>query len=173
MQVARRLHWLRLTALLGSLFSLLLTYAYYTKSSFCTLGDYFVCTLSETSYATLDGLYQFLSVGLGNTLPTATLGIPNGILFFLGFAALFFFSSRLTPASLSGLKITFYILAAYAVFLTYAETYVLYTLCLVCFVVTVLIFVSLWLLIGVQTTTSVPSKSRGVRQRRSIGRRRR
>ena len=119
MHLARRLHWLRIVALIGSLLSLLLTYTYATgKGSLCTLGDYFVCTLSETSYATVDGIFQFFSLTLGNTLPSASVGIPNSFIFLLGFLILLFFSYRFTSSSLSGLKITFYILAAYSVFLT-------------------------------------------------------
>ncbi|MDP1694284.1 MAG: hypothetical protein Q8L34_01970 [Candidatus Woesearchaeota archaeon] len=155
MHLARRLHWLRKVALLGSLLALFLTYAYVTgKGSLCTLGDYFVCTLSETSYATVDGIYQFFSLTLGNTLPSTSVGIPNSFIFLLGFLVLFFLSYRLTPSALSGLKVTFYILAAYSVFLTYAETYVLYTLSLLGIVMSVLVFVSLWLLVGLHTDSS-------------------
>src|SRR3989344_536938 len=155
MHLARRLHWLRIVALIGSLLSLLLTYTYATrKVSLCSLGDYFVCTLSETSYATVDGIYQFFSLTLGNTLPSTSIGIPNSFIFLLGFLVLLFLSYRLKPSSLSGLKITFYILAAYSVFLTYAETYVLYTLSLFGVVMSVLVFVSLWLLVGLHTSNS-------------------
>lgn len=161
MQLARRLHLLRIVALLGSILSLLLLYNYYTgQDSLCSLGDYFVCTFSETSYATLDGLYQFLSVGLGNTLPTDSLGIPNSLIFLLGFLALLLFTYKFKADYVFGFKVTFYILAAYTVFLTYVETYRLYTLCLFCFVLTLLVFLSLWLLIGLHVSISAVRRKR-------------
>ncbi len=175
MQTAKRLHWLRLATLLGMLVSAFLTYQYYAPATTpsCTLGDYFVCDLGDNAYATLDSISHFLSSDLGLFLPTVSLPIPNALLFFVAFLLLFFVlfhttqghsSFGMKPATaLSTLKVIFYVLGAYSVFLMYVETYVLYTLCLLCFVTTILIFASLWFLVGM--STKQPS-SRSVKRRR-------
>ena len=175
MQLARQLHWLKVAALFGILLSAFLVYQQYAQQSVqpCIIGDYFVCTLIDTPYAYVDGLFHFLAVDLDLGTPLVSFPFPNALLFFLAF--LFFAVVQLqhqqpvfgmTPRkALATLKILFYIFAAYSIYLTYVETYILYTFCLFCFILTLLIFGSLWFLISLhlssaQQRTSSRSKRR-------------
>ena len=160
MHPARRLQWLRIFALFGMIFSAFLLYQYYIPqpSSPCILGGYFICTLTDTPYARLDGIFHFLAVDLGLAVPLYSLPFPNALLTFLAFFFLFFIALHLQhhqptfglsqKHAIMTLTVIFYLLAAYTVYLTYVETYILYTFCLFCFAVTLLTFGSLLLLVG-------------------------
>ena len=184
MHPARRLQWLRIFALFGMVFSAFLLYQFYTPqpSSLCILGDYFVCTLTDTPYAQLDGLFHFFAIDLGWNVPLYSSPIPNALITFLAFFFLFFVALHLqhrqpifglSPKhALTTLKVIFYLLAAYGIYLTYVETYILYTFCLFCFTITLLIFGSLLLLIGSHTSLEQQKKS-SVQRRPSRSRRKR
>ncbi|HLC72561.1 MAG TPA: vitamin K epoxide reductase family protein [Candidatus Nanoarchaeia archaeon] len=160
MHLDRRLHWLRLFSFVGLLISAFLTYEYYNPqpSTLCTVGDYFVCSLSTSSYSSVDSIFYFLSVDLGLALPAVSFPMPHSLLFFLSFLFLLitaFHAQHQEPvfglSSATALfwnKRLFFVLAGYSVFLTYVETYFLYTLCLFCLLVTFLIFASLWILVA-------------------------
>lgn len=177
MQQARQFHWLKTLALLGMILSAFLTYHYYApeQTSPCILGDYFTCAMDTTPYARIDGIFHFLTVdlGVGTNLPSFPL--PNDVLFFLAFFLLFFATSHLEDNQLflgaspkqsrTTFKIIFYILAAYSIYLTYVQTYLLYTFCLLCFLTTLLIFASLWFLIALHF---LPSQKTSVSRRASL-----
>ena len=185
MHPARRLQWLRIFALFGMVFSAFLLYHYYAPSSSpqCFIGDYFTCTLTDTPYSQLGGLFHFLAVDLGLPIPFYSLPVPNALITFLAFFFLFFASLHvqhrqstfgLSPKhAFATLKIIFYLLAAYGVYLTYVETYLLYMFCLFCFAITLLIFGSLLLLIGAHTSLGEPQKSTPKSRYRSSRRKRR
>ena len=160
MHLTQRLQWLRIFALFGMLISAFLLQQHYapSHSPLCIFGDYFVCPLATTPYAQVDGIFHFLAVDLGLQVPLVSFPFPNSLLTFLGFFFLFFVALHLqhrqptfglSPRNaVNAVKVLFYVLAAYMIYLTYVETYILYTLCLFCLLLTLLIFGSLWLLVG-------------------------
>ncbi len=167
MHADRRLHWLKVFSFVGLLLSAFLTYQYYAlePSTLCMVGDYFVCSLSASSYSTVDGIFYFLSVDLGLSLPVISFPIPNSLLFFLGFLFLLFTAlhPQRHPSALRWNKRLLFVLAGYSVFLTYVETYFLYTLCLFCLLGTFLIFASLWILVA---HTGQPSRNIAAKRKR-------
>lgn len=160
MHLPRRLQLIRILAVLGILISLFLTFQSYQedKNSWCVLGTYFDCALLESPYATLDGIFYFLTVDMGASVPLYSLPIPNSVLFFLLFLFVFIVSLNIHAGRATyGMgqrkaafvaKCLLYVAAAYTIYLMYVETYLLYSFCVLCAALTVLIFILLWLFIG-------------------------
>lgn len=160
MHLPRRLQLMRVLAVLGILLSLFLTFQYYQedKTSWCVLGTYVDCTLLESPYATLDGVFHFLAVDMGLPVPLYSLPLPNSVLFFLFFLFVFIIAlnihagrdtyGMLPRKAAFVAKCLLYAAAVYTIYLTYVETYLLYSFCVLCAALTVLVFILLWLFIG-------------------------
>jgi len=159
MHLPRRLQLIRTFAVLGILISLFLTFQSYQedKNSWCVLGTYFDCALLESPYATLDGIFYFLTVDAGLSVPLYSLPLPNSLLFFLLFLFVFVASLNIHAGRVTyGMgprkaafvaKCLLYAAGVYVIYLTYVETYLLYSFCLLCAALTVLIFILLLLFI--------------------------
>ena len=157
---------IQLLAFLGVLLSLFSLFVYYQHPSFGNIlvEEIFTCPgiLQDGSYATLDGILHFLVFDVGITVPLYSFPIPLGIASFLLFAFLFAaaqhikheritFNMKHTTA-VKVLKLLLYVGAVYSLYLAFVMAYVLYTFCITSLLLTVLIFMELWLFVGLTKT---------------------
>lgn len=149
-------------AFVGVLVSLFSVFVFYQHPSFGNIivDEVFACPgiMQDGSYATLDGILHFFVFDLGIAVPLYSFPVPLGIAAFLLFSFLFVaahhiqreritFNMRHTTA-VKVLKVLLYVGAFYSLYLAFVMAYVLYTFCITSLLLTVLIFMELWLFVG-------------------------
>jgi len=134
-------------------------YQHYQPSTplFCTLNYFFDCTIFEKSpYSTLDGFFILFTFTEGPQV-SLSLPLPHALVFLFLFLIVFVATLFLQQRRQLGMrekrlalvtKVLLYLGAVYAIALMYLQSYILYAYHLWYFVLTVLIFASLWLFIG-------------------------
>ncbi len=150
----KRLLWIRVIAVLALIFSSLLIYEHFktAPSEFCNIGNKLDCgVVNKSPYSNIDGIFYFLNIDLGFSVPLIDFPLPVSVLGFLTFLFILISSYKLNSKKkflklnksqlIKTLKILMILSIIFSLYLLYIEKFILLMYCIYCIILDILILI--------------------------------
>ncbi len=171
MDQKKRLLWIRILCILAILIAAYLAREHYAKepSKFCVFGKSWNCDIVNKSlYSNVDAIFYMLGLNVNIPIPNAIVG---GLLFVFIFLTTFSIKKNKPLFGIAAQKLIkldrtlLFFGILYGLFLFYIQAFVLYTYCLFCILLDLVILSSFILFLGLDTKKTSSKRKRGGKRR--------